>query len=221
MLIANAVLADGTKRHIDVKGGRIAALLPDDAGVPLESEVLDVAGALLLPPLVDGHIHLDKTLLGLPWLPNQADWQQGRGPHRGRAQGPRRPYGAGVRNRLQSRAAGGGERHAAHAQPRRCRQPARPQEPPRGPENPRALPGSRHDPDRGLPAKRRRALAGHRRSPECRHRRGRRPGGRPRSRRHRRRPEKPIWTRSSASPSGAVLASTSTCTTAARAASRS
>ncbi len=72
MLIANAVLADGTKRHIDVKGGRIAALLPDDAGVPLESEVLDVAGALLLPPLVDGHIHLDKTLLGLPWLPNQA-----------------------------------------------------------------------------------------------------------------------------------------------------
>ncbi len=72
MLIANAVLADGTKRHIDVKGGRIAALLPADAGVPTTGEVLDVAGALLLPPLVDGHIHLDKTLLGLPWLPNQA-----------------------------------------------------------------------------------------------------------------------------------------------------
>ena len=72
MLIANAVLADGTKRRIDVKGGRIAALLPADAGVPTTGEVLDVAGALLLPPLVDGHIHLDKTLLGLPWLPNQA-----------------------------------------------------------------------------------------------------------------------------------------------------
>ena len=72
MLIANAVLADGTKRHIDVKGGRIAALLPADAGVPTTGEVLDLAGALLLPPLVDGHIHLDKTLLGLPWLPNQA-----------------------------------------------------------------------------------------------------------------------------------------------------
>ena len=25
-----------------------------------------------MPPLVDGHIHLDKTLLGLPWVPNQA-----------------------------------------------------------------------------------------------------------------------------------------------------
>ncbi len=72
MLITNVVLADGTKRHIDVKGGRIAALLPADAGVPGEADVLDVAGALLLPPLVDGHIHLDKTLLGLPWLPNQA-----------------------------------------------------------------------------------------------------------------------------------------------------
>ncbi|MDP1837783.1 MAG: hypothetical protein Q8L19_04705, partial [Reyranella sp.] len=72
MLIANAVLPDGTKRHIEVKGGQIAALLPADAGVPARSDVLDVAGALLLPPLVDGHIHLDKTLLGLPWLPNQA-----------------------------------------------------------------------------------------------------------------------------------------------------
>ncbi|MBI3196929.1 MAG: amidohydrolase family protein [Rhodospirillales bacterium] len=72
MLIANAVLADGTQRHIDVTGGRIAALLPASAGVPARDDVLDVAGALLLPPLVDGHIHLDKTLLGLPWVPNQA-----------------------------------------------------------------------------------------------------------------------------------------------------
>ncbi len=72
MLIANAVLADGTKHHIDIEGGRIAALLPADAGTPAEADVLDLAGALLLPPLVDGHIHLDKTLLGLPWLPNQA-----------------------------------------------------------------------------------------------------------------------------------------------------
>lgn len=72
MLIANAVLADGTTRHIDIKGGRIAALLPTDTGMPAHADVLDVAGALLLPPLVDGHIHLDKTQLGLPWLPNQA-----------------------------------------------------------------------------------------------------------------------------------------------------
>ncbi|MDI1286159.1 MAG: amidohydrolase family protein [Reyranella sp.] len=72
MLIANAVLADGTKRHIDVKEGRIAALLPTTADLSARDDVLDVAGALLLPPLVDGHIHLDKTLLGLPWVPNEA-----------------------------------------------------------------------------------------------------------------------------------------------------
>jgi cytosine deaminase len=72
VLIANAVLADGTKRHIDVKEGRIAALPSASAEVPARDDVLDVEGALLLPPLVDGHIHLDKTLLGLPWIPNQA-----------------------------------------------------------------------------------------------------------------------------------------------------
>ncbi|MDP1966954.1 MAG: amidohydrolase family protein [Reyranella sp.] len=72
MLIANALLADGTKRHIDVAGGRIAALLPASASLPARDDILDVAGGLLLPPLVDGHIHLDKTLLGLPWIPNQA-----------------------------------------------------------------------------------------------------------------------------------------------------
>jgi cytosine/adenosine deaminase-related metal-dependent hydrolase len=30
-------------------------------------------GDLLLPGLVDGHMHLDKTLFGLPWTPHQAE----------------------------------------------------------------------------------------------------------------------------------------------------
>lgn len=72
MLIANAVLTDGTHHHLDIKGGRIAALLPASTAVPAGDDVLDLGGALLLPPLVDGHVHLDKTLLGLPWVPNQA-----------------------------------------------------------------------------------------------------------------------------------------------------
>ena len=66
-MIRNALLPDGTKRDIDIKDGRIAALLP-----PTSGDGLDLGGALLLPPLIDGHIHLDKTLLGLPWVPNQA-----------------------------------------------------------------------------------------------------------------------------------------------------
>lgn len=72
MLIANAVLADGSRRHLDIEGGRIGALFPASAAVPAGNDVLDLDGALLLPPLVDGHIHLDKTLLGLPWVPNQS-----------------------------------------------------------------------------------------------------------------------------------------------------
>lgn len=67
MRLSNATLPDGSKHDIEVLGGRIAALLPaSDTGD------LDLKGALVLPPLVDGHIHLDKTLLGLPWIPNQA-----------------------------------------------------------------------------------------------------------------------------------------------------
>ena len=67
MRLANATLPDGSKHDIEVAGGRIAALLPASQGGDL-----DLGGALVLPPLVDGHIHLDKTLLGLPWVPNQA-----------------------------------------------------------------------------------------------------------------------------------------------------
>lgn len=68
---ANARLPDGSRHHIEVEGGRIAALLPISAP-PTGKDTIDLGGALVLPPLVDGHIHLDKTLLGLPWVPNQA-----------------------------------------------------------------------------------------------------------------------------------------------------
>ncbi|HSI02389.1 MAG TPA: amidohydrolase family protein [Reyranella sp.] len=62
-MIRNATLPEGSRHDIEIRDGRIAALLP-----PTESD----PAVFLLPPLVDGHIHLDKTLLGLPWVPNQA-----------------------------------------------------------------------------------------------------------------------------------------------------
>jgi cytosine/creatinine deaminase len=34
--------------------------------------VLDIGGDVVLPGLVDGHMHLDKTLMGLPWTPHMA-----------------------------------------------------------------------------------------------------------------------------------------------------
>src|SRR5213083_1167141 len=62
-MIRNALLPDGSKHDVEIRDGRIATLLPPTADEP---------GTMLLPPFVDGHIHLDKTLLGLPWVPNQA-----------------------------------------------------------------------------------------------------------------------------------------------------
>lgn len=73
MRFANATLPDGSRCDIDVEGGRIAALLPASPATP---DAVDLGGTLVLPPLVDGHIHLDKTLLGLPWVPNQAAGNQ-------------------------------------------------------------------------------------------------------------------------------------------------
>lgn len=54
-----------------VRSGRIAAIGQGIAAGP-QAEVLDARGCLLLPGLVDGHGHLDKSLWGLPWRPHDA-----------------------------------------------------------------------------------------------------------------------------------------------------
>ncbi|MBS0550439.1 MAG: amidohydrolase family protein [Proteobacteria bacterium] len=66
-MFRNATLPDGSRRDITVADGRITSFVE-----PAPGPGIDLGGALVLPPLVDGHIHLDKTLLGLPWVPNQA-----------------------------------------------------------------------------------------------------------------------------------------------------
>jgi cytosine/adenosine deaminase-related metal-dependent hydrolase len=72
-LLTNLRLPDGSPgRRIAVRDGRIAAILPPEAPAPASREVLDLQGDLLLPGLVDGHMHLDKTLFGLPWVPHAA-----------------------------------------------------------------------------------------------------------------------------------------------------
>lgn len=66
-VLANARLDDGRLVDIAVRDGRIAAITP--AATPTNG-ALDLDGRLLVPGFVDGHIHLDKTLLGLPWQPH-------------------------------------------------------------------------------------------------------------------------------------------------------
>ncbi len=69
-LLANVRLADGTAADIRMSGGVIEEVGPglDAAG----AECFDGGGLLALPGMIDGHIHLDKTLTGLPWMPYPA-----------------------------------------------------------------------------------------------------------------------------------------------------
>jgi cytosine deaminase len=62
--LVGATLADGTRADIDVVDGRIAAAPAPGA------RVIELGGALVVPALVDGHIHLDKSFLGTRWRPH-------------------------------------------------------------------------------------------------------------------------------------------------------
>ncbi|WP_332689006.1 amidohydrolase [Bosea sp. (in: a-proteobacteria)] len=70
--LCEARLADGRLLSIDIVGDRIAALRPAGEEAPAATRMIELGGALVLPGLTDGHVHLDKTLLGVPWRPHQA-----------------------------------------------------------------------------------------------------------------------------------------------------
>ena len=73
-LLTNARLADGrTGMALALSAGRIAAILPAGAALPPAAATHDLHGDLVLPALADGHMHLDKTLFGLPWIGHQAE----------------------------------------------------------------------------------------------------------------------------------------------------
>lgn len=63
---------DGTADLL-IENGRIAAVLPTGAAAPSLPTLVDGEDRLmLLPALVESHIHFDKTLWGAPWRPNSA-----------------------------------------------------------------------------------------------------------------------------------------------------
>jgi cytosine deaminase len=55
-----------------LEAGMIKALLPVGSAAPELPCLLDGQGQLLLPALVESHVHFDKTLWSMPWRPNSA-----------------------------------------------------------------------------------------------------------------------------------------------------
>jgi len=72
IILANATLPNGRRADVHIDGGRIAAFAETGAPARDGEERIDLGGALLVAGMVDGHIHLDKTLLGLPFQPHRA-----------------------------------------------------------------------------------------------------------------------------------------------------
>lgn len=66
----NARLADGTVADLTVEGGRFSALAPAANITPPTDGAVDLAGQLVLPAFVEGHIHLDTSFYGDAWRPH-------------------------------------------------------------------------------------------------------------------------------------------------------
>ena len=71
-LYRNLRQADGTMVDLAIADGRIAAIEPTGKLPVGDAEVADGGGQLLLPALVESHVHIDKTLWGMKWRPNSA-----------------------------------------------------------------------------------------------------------------------------------------------------
>jgi cytosine deaminase len=70
LILADLRIAGGA-HDLGLRAGRIARIAPANS---LRGDRVEACGGLLaLPGLVDGHIHLDKTFLGLPWMPHRPD----------------------------------------------------------------------------------------------------------------------------------------------------
>lgn len=69
-LFINAAAADGSPLCIAVADGKIVSMGPD-VPVVQGADVVDLQGWVVLPGLVDGHIHLDKSFVGDVWHPHQ------------------------------------------------------------------------------------------------------------------------------------------------------
>lgn len=66
-------MPDGSSATIGIRGGRIVAIDAHEATRGFAHERIELGGALVLPGLIDGHVHLDKSLVGDRWWPHRAE----------------------------------------------------------------------------------------------------------------------------------------------------
>jgi cytosine deaminase len=72
LVLRDVRLPSGCAADLRITGETIAQIGTGLAEGHAPGEILDGRGHLVLPGLVDGHIHLDKTLTGLPWMAHPA-----------------------------------------------------------------------------------------------------------------------------------------------------
>lgn len=70
LLIRNVRPMGASPVDVLVQEGRVAAL-GTALAAPADTPVEEGGGALLLPGLVEGHTHLDKTMWGMDWYRNE------------------------------------------------------------------------------------------------------------------------------------------------------
>jgi cytosine deaminase len=70
-VLDHVLLASGDTAAIGIAGGRIVAIEPEGGRLEGACERIDLEFSLLVPGLVDGHVHLDTTFLGDIWRPHQ------------------------------------------------------------------------------------------------------------------------------------------------------
>ena len=76
LLLANVRESSHGLGDILIRDGRIIDRGIDLARDHVKVPMIDGGGALVLPALVDGHVHLDKTHTGLPWMAHRAGPQR-------------------------------------------------------------------------------------------------------------------------------------------------
>lgn len=70
LILRHARLPHGAQADLRLASGRIAQIAAAGTLAGDGATIEDLGGSLLVPGLVEGHIHLDKTLTGVPWMPH-------------------------------------------------------------------------------------------------------------------------------------------------------